>query len=271
MLGLVLIMGCNSEPPTQKSDYKYAEVELSSLENTPGYSSLVLRSSEDGSLSSEALSSENNLLSSYQISNSLSSSSIGISEGSSFETSVELAILFKSFPIQTVAPGSSFGLEWISSGSADRLAALYISVNKGGFEVLAKDLKVSDFQWTLNGIKNGDRVQLKVGIYEPMNLADTLWDQTGVFDIHSGGTLLKYNGEVKAMVDMYCVECHGGTSTKGGYKISDYSSLVKGNNEKYAVNRMSLIKDMPPLDYKNQPDSLERWQLRDWVLGGSPQ
>lgn len=34
---------------------------------------------------------------------------------------------------------------------------------------------------------------------------------------------------------------------------------------------MSLIKDMPTEEYESQPDSLQRWQLRDWVLGGAPQ
>lgn len=274
VLTSALLVSCNSDSPTSQTESKYVEVKASSMTHSFGGELSESMISDMGPVSQTTQSSELGVSissgSSVSINSSISSSS-EFTQGLSSGVAEPLDVLFQKFPFDVVKPSSSFDLSWISSGSSSRLVSLFISVNKAEFELLSQDLSANEYTWVISGLENGDRVQLKIGVYEPLVSSDTLWDQTGLFDVHSGETLLEYEKDIQPIIDTYCTECHGGAYSEGGYKISNYSNLVKGNNEKYAVNRMSLIQDMPPVDYEHQPDSLARWQLRDWVLGGSPE
>jgi hypothetical protein len=213
ILVIGLLVSCNTDSSTSQPDSEYVEAKLSSMSVSLAGGSSGDMISEKSNWSIDGISSEGEFPVSSEFFVSLSSSSFLSAVSVSSEVIDPLSVLFQKFPISTVKPDASFDLEWMSSGSSNRRVNLYMSVNKGEFELMVQALGNNEYKWVLEGLKNGDRVQLKIEIYEPLALSDTLWDQTGIFDIHSGVTLLDYKNDIQPIVNKYCVNCHGGSST----------------------------------------------------------
>jgi hypothetical protein len=250
----ILLLGCSND-------------NIDSIVNQPNSSSSSV--SNSSSLTSSSFYSSSRSTSSSSLNNSTSSSSIGIDD--------PLKLLLNQFPVKTLPLDSSFTFTWYELGKWNSevtynfyLKHYDISSNENeGWVLIDSQKNISDWEFTSEGLKDNDRVAIKLEVIDQENQID--FDQTQFFDISDLSTSHRYS-DIKPILEKYCGNCHLNGNTEGGLKFNNYEQLTEDiNTPRYLQNRMSLIKDMPTEENENQPTDLERVKVRDWVLGGFPE
>ena len=260
-LGLTLA-ACESSSPSITNS--------SSSSETLSSGSLLSSSTEDRpSSSSQGFSSEQTPSSSV-VEWESSSSEISSSQESSSSTKVAFKVLLKNFPKDLLALGSHPQITWSPNQKESNLYTLQYKEWGGEWITIAEGLQDTTYQWITTELKDNARIQIQVLAKTQLGETDT--DETVFFDVSDGLTPYTYNGEVKALLQKYCAQCHMGGASRGGLSINNFGQVTENpNTPSYLQNRFSLIKDMPTADFDPQPTEEERKLLRDWVLGGYPE
>lgn len=77
---------------------------------------------------------------------------------------------------------------------------------------------------------------------------------------------VEYNGEIKALLNDFCINCHGDKRPKGGVnlaKFTDIASIQRDPKTWQSVITQLQERNMPP-DGKTQPTDAQRTRLSDW-------
>ena len=70
----------------------------------------------------------------------------------------------------------------------------------------------------------------------------------------------------KPFLEKYCLECHDSDTQKGDVALHELTGVTAKNAELWKqVWEQVALKEMPPRKKKNQPDSLKRLEISDWI------
>lgn len=79
-------------------------------------------------------------------------------------------------------------------------------------------------------------------------------------------TQIKYNDDVKAIIDANCVSCHGAISPNAGLSLTTYQQVRDATENGNLINRINNVSaPMPP---SNLMPSTNRAIIDQWVLDG---
>ena len=192
-------------------------------------------------------------------------------EGMSSAEEGNIQVLFKKFPITQIAQSDAEELAWEVSGLPGGFDyKLTLEYWEGGSEILARGGDDEEFIWNTSGIENGTRVRLV--IEASLDDIGVGWDSTTYFDIHNGITEYTYEDDVEEILTTHCAECHMDGAEKGGFSFDGYDRIKEKSSYPLRImNRVSLIKDMPKDKGQDLPTDMERYIVRDWILGGIPE
>jgi len=77
-----------------------------------------------------------------------------------------------------------------------------------------------------------------------------------------------FNDFAQVFLDHYCVNCHDEVSLKGNLSLYDLGPVDETNADIWkSVWAQVTLKEMPPRKKKTQPDTVQRLQFSDWIVG----
>jgi hypothetical protein len=87
-----------------------------------------------------------------------------------------------------------------------------------------------------------------------------------------------FTKDVKPFLKNYCLECHGGSSTKKGINVESFASMMKARSfvvpKSPERSRLYLVmtgggKQMPPKKYGSFPTKAEIAMIKAWIAAGA--
>lgn len=79
-------------------------------------------------------------------------------------------------------------------------------------------------------------------------------------------TQIKYNNDVKAIIDANCVGCHGAVSPNAGLSLTNYTQVRNAAENGNLVTRINSVSNpMPP---GNLMSSTNRNIIDQWIIDG---
>ncbi|WP_207062570.1 c-type cytochrome domain-containing protein [Motiliproteus sp. SC1-56] len=104
----------------------------------------------------------------------------------------------------------------------------------------------------------------------------------GTFGVHASESPVRYQEQVKPLLDQHCVECHSGWFPKGGLRLDSLANIREGGKNGAAilpgqptkgwlinlvVPRGGAPSAMPPGPAQLKPEEVEL--LREWIRQGA--
>lgn len=80
--------------------------------------------------------------------------------------------------------------------------------------------------------------------------------------------LRTFDGLIEPFLTNYCVDCHDEAEQKGGINLEELSGITLENAEVWkSVWEQVSLKEMPPRKKKNQPETMDRLRVANWITG----